>query len=84
MHALDNNNLEAIIDDIERTFQSVPSVFDVCGVSQASDAMRSELPPACTKALAKEAKLLVKILSLLAEDRVKNEKQIMFCNFFVI
>jgi hypothetical protein len=42
---------------------------------------RTEFPPICTKLLAQEVKLLIKIMRLYAEDKVKNEKSILMCNF---
>lgn len=51
-----------------------------CGAEEEAKSFETAYPPACTRVLAKEAKLLVKIMRLYAEDQEKNEKQIMVCN----
>jgi hypothetical protein len=59
--------------------EEVPSIMRACGAEEEAASFETAYPPACTKVLAKEAKLLVKIMRLYAEDQEKNEKQIMVC-----
>ena len=40
-----------------------------CGDKGQAEQIKTEYPPVCTKVLAKEAKLLVKIMRLYTEDK---------------
>jgi hypothetical protein len=55
-----------------------------CGAEGQAEEIKQEYPPVCTKLLAKEAKLLVKIMRLYAEDKEKNQKSILLCIFITI
>ena len=79
--AVEQNGLDSIIDSIEKVSETVPSVLRACGAEEEAAHYEHEYPAVCTKLLAREAKLLVKIMKLYAEDQEKNEKQILLCNF---
>lgn len=64
VHSLERRDVELIIDDLEQVFEAYPTLLDTCGAEDKASEVRSDYPPACSKVLAKEAKLLVKILRL--------------------
>lgn len=67
--AVEQNGLDSIIDSIEKVSETVPSVLRACGAEEEAANYEHEYPAVCTKLLAKEAKLLVKIMKLYAEDQ---------------
>jgi hypothetical protein len=75
--ALKQTNIESIIDSLEKLVERVPSLMRACGAEEEATAFETAYPPACTRLLSKEAKIMVKIMRLYAEDQEKNEKQIM-------
>jgi hypothetical protein len=79
--SLEKGDAELIIDDLEKVFESYPSLLDSCGAEEKAEEIRTDYPPACSKILAKEAKLMVKIMRLYAEDQEKNQKAIVMCKF---
>lgn len=82
--ALTQKSTDAIIDSLEKMSEKVPGLLRACGAEDEAQAYEEAYPPACTKILAKEAKIFVKIMKLYAEDQVKNEKQIMICKLKIM
>lgn len=82
--ALNQKSLDAIIDSLEKISEKVPSLLRTCGAEEQAEAFEIAFPPACTKVLAKEAKIFVKIMKLYAEDQQKNEKQILLCTLCIM
>lgn len=70
--AVAQTNIDSIIDSLEKLSERVPSVLRACGAEEEAAAYEQNYPPACTKLLAREAKILVKIMKLYAEDQEKN------------
>jgi hypothetical protein len=79
VRALEQKDAEKIVDALEMVVDSIPSMLETCGAEDEAQYFREQLPPVCTKLLAKEAKLLIKIMRLYAEDPEKNEKAIILC-----
>ena len=77
--ALENRDAELIIDDMEKVIETYPSLLEACGADEKAEQARTELPPACSKILAKEAKILVKIFRLNIQDKAKNQNSILMC-----
>ena len=70
--ALEKRDINLVIDDLEKVFETYPSLLAECGAEDKSDEIKKEIPPACSKVVSKEAKLLVKIMRLYNEDKEKN------------
>ena len=68
VRALEQKDADKIVDALETVVDSIPSMLQTCGAEDEAQYFKEQLPPACTKLLAKEAKLLIKIMRLYAED----------------